>query len=93
MAKGVKVGEQLRTSLNDIRLKYRMSFEQIGRLTGLSHATIRKVIMKKGTAVRDVHRYALNEFVEKVKTGVITFTEDRKAVAHESAAAEGNSQP
>lgn len=86
MAKGIKVGEQLRTSLNDIRLKYRMSFEQIGRLTGLSHATIRKVIVKKGTAVREVHRYALNEFVEKVKAGTITFTEDRKAIVHETPA-------
>jgi biotin operon repressor len=80
MAKGVKVGEELRGKLDDIRMKYRMSFEQIGRMTGLSHATIRKVIKKKGTAVRDVHRHALNEFVEKVNRGEITFGEDRKAV-------------
>jgi hypothetical protein len=88
MPKGVKVGEQLRTSLNEIRLKNRMSFTQIGRLTGLSAETIRQVINKERSQVRDVHRYALNEFVEKVKAGTITFTEDRKAVVHETAGKE-----
>lgn len=87
------VGEDLRNSLNEIRLKNRMSFTQIGRLTGLSAETIRQVINKERSQVRDVHRYALNEFVEKVNSGVITFTEDRKAVVHEAAVEGNGAQP
>jgi len=81
------VGEELRNSLNEIRLKNRMSFTQIGRLTGLSAETIRQVLNKERLQVREVHRYAINEFVEKVKAGLITFSEDRKAV-HETRAGE-----
>lgn len=84
---GVKVSQELRMKLDQMRIKHRMSFEQIARLTGMSDATIRKVIRKKGTSVRDVHLAALKELMAKYERGEITFGEDRKAATTEAPAA------
>lgn len=81
---GVKVSQELRGKLDQMRIKHRMSFEQIARLTGLSDATIRKVIRKKGASVRDVHLHALKDLIARYDRGEVTFSDDRKA------AAEGN---
>jgi hypothetical protein len=89
MPAGVKVPKDLRTKLNEMRMEHRMSFEQIGRECGLAGETVRKVI-KKGTAVRDVHAHALKQLLERYNRGELAFSHDRKAAAIEK---ENGAQP
>jgi hypothetical protein len=69
---GVRPSKALVKKLDEMRIKHRLSFQQIGVAAQLSGETIRRVL-KKGLAVRDVHAHALKELVDKYDRGEITF--------------------
>lgn len=78
MANGVVLTKKVRSELNAMRLEHKLSFSEIGRLSGVSDETVRKAI-KNGTAIRDFHQHALVKLLERFQNGEIKF-ENGKAV-------------
>jgi hypothetical protein len=76
---GVRPSKTLVKKLDEMRIKHRLSFQQIGAAAQLSGETIRRVL-KNGSAIRDVHAVALKELVDKYERGAITFDQSGKAI-------------
>jgi hypothetical protein len=75
---GITVSKKLRSELDAMRLKHRLTFAEIARIAGMSDEVVRQVI-RNGRSVRDTHLHALTDVVEKYQRGELTF-EDGKAV-------------